>query len=231
MRDECVCASPSRAGREERLAATVPSRKDLLLKVIRSVVDQKFQRGARAVNLASVGAGPARELEEYLSLGPPMVPITVSLIDQDEDALAFANERLRRAALPYGDRVKIQCRYISFRQLIGRPDILAELSGQDMIYSAGLVDYLSESVATGLVRLAYDLAAPDGLLAFGNAEAAPDVRWVPEFILDWHMIYRTEEELLRISSTLPNEAEVKVERDSSAAWCFLSVKKPSSYSQ
>ena len=57
-------------------------------------------------------------------------------------------------------------------------------------------------------------------------EPLTDVRWVPEFLLDWHMIYRTEEELLRISSSLPEEAKVTIKRDSSDAWCFLSVEKP-----
>ena len=52
------------------------------------------------VRLASVGAGPARELEEYLSEAEPKVPLVISLVDQDEDALAFASERLRRVALP-----------------------------------------------------------------------------------------------------------------------------------
>jgi len=216
-------------GREERLAATVPSRKNLLLRVIQETVRKGKEKGVDRVNLLSIGAGPAREIEEFLvssaEAGPPLL---VSLIDQDEEALSYACERMQRALLRSKQRVEIRPRYIAFNQLLARGDLLEELRGQDLIYSAGLVDYLSDRVAQGLLALCYELLAPYGLLLLGNALVAPDVRWVPEFILDWHMIYRSEAELRTIGSVLSGGAKVSTKADQSSAWCFLSVEKPPS---
>jgi hypothetical protein len=213
-------------GREERLAATVPSRKELLVGLIKEVVRRRRNHRASAVRLLSIGAGPAREIEEFIESGDCALPLVVSLLDQDEDALAYACERLQKVALRHGRQIDIRARHIAFGQLLSRGDLLAELRGQDMIYSAGLMDYLSDRVAQGLVTLCYQLAAPQSLLAFGNALSAPDVRWVPEFVLDWRMIYRSESEVVRFAETLPSDASISVKTDPSSAWCFVLVEKP-----
>jgi hypothetical protein len=214
-------------GREERLAATLPSRKELFLHLIRGVVTRRKMADAGRVNLLSIGAGPAKEIEDYLTSsaegGPPVL---VSLIDQDEEALSYACERLHRAIVRSNQEVEIRPRFIAFNQLLTRRDLLEELRGQDLIYSAGLMDYLGDRVAQGLVGLCYDLLAPQGCLELGNALNGPDVRWVPEFVLDWHMIYRSEADLLRLASVVPSGAKVATRTDQSNAWCFLSVEKP-----
>ena len=213
-------------GREERLAATVPSRKELLKEVIDHVVRGKENSSTGPVRLLSIGAGPARELEEYIDSDRSKAPLVVTLVDQDEEALAYACERLRKAIVKRNRLVEINARYIGFGQLLGRRDLLTELRGQDLIYSAGLMDYLSEEGARGLLSLCYELAAPGSQLAFGNASSADDVRWVPEFILDWHMIYRSDAEIRRLVDFLPGDADVNVRRDSSGAWCFVVIRKP-----
>jgi len=212
-------------GREERLAATVPSRKQLIKELIGGVVRTHDHESSSGVKVLSIGAGPARELEEYIESDDSTTPLVITLIDQDEDALAYACERLRKVVLYRGRLVDVRARYIAFGQLLGRRDLLVELRGQDVIYSAGLMDYLSDGAAQGLLSLCYELAAPGSLLAFGNASFANDVRWVPEFVLDWHMVYRTEVEIRRLVRLLPRDADVSVRRDASGAWCFLVIRK------
>jgi len=213
-------------GREERLAATVPSRKELLKELIAKVVRAKEASGSSQVKVLNIGAGPARELEEYIDSDRSNTPLVITLVDQDEDALAYACERLRKSVVNRDRPVEIRARYIAFGQLLGRRDLLVELRDQDIIYSAGLMDYLSGPAAQGLLSLCYELAAPGSLLAFGNASSSDDVRWVPEFILDWHMIYRSESEVRRLVEVLPRDADVSVRRDSSGAWCFVVIRKP-----
>ena len=149
-----------------------------------------------------------------------------ALVDQDEGALAHAHARLRRAALHHGDRVDIQCRYLSFRQLFSNPELMAELSGQDLVYSAGLFDYLPEPVAGELLRCCAGLLRAGGRVAVGNAAEDPQVRWVPELVLDWHMIYRTEAQLRALAPELDGPYRVGCERDPSGAWHFLTLEAP-----
>jgi len=215
-------------GREERLAATVPSRRDFLVHQIRAAVSAHGSRTEAPARIMSLGAGPAREVEDYLKSGRPVGRLSISLIDQDEDAIAFSCERARRAAVSYGDLVEVKGRFISFRQLMMRSDVLTELHRQHLIYSAGLVDYLSDSVARKLIAQCFELLAPNGSLLLGNAGRAHDVRWVPEFLLDWRMIYRSEVELRELAKDVADVADVSIVRDSSKAWYFLVVRKRAS---
>jgi hypothetical protein len=60
-----------------------------------------------------------------------------------------------------------------------------------------------------------------GRLVVGNAAAGPGVRWMPEFVLDWTMIYRTEPELLDLARDFADRAQIEIDSDDSAAWLFL----------
>lgn len=210
-------------GREERLAATVRNRRDLLVRHIREAVVRSKSYAREEVRICSIGAGPARELEEFLLAGDLPVRVNIWLVDQDEDALAFAYERLRRASLLEADRIDIRCRFTSFRQLLSDVDLMRELSGQDLIYSAGLFDYLSTSIAQGLLRQLVSLLAQDGCLLIGNAAADTGIRWVPEFVLDWRLRYRTAAEMLELADALSVRTHIETKTDDSSAWHFLLV--------
>lgn len=210
-------------GREERLASTVRNRRDLLVRTIRESITRAVSLGASEVRVCNIGAGPARELEDLLSVGDLPVPLKVWLVDQDEDALAFAYERLRRASFRFADRVQILCRFTSFRQMLSDTELLRELNGQDLIYSAGLFDYLSRNVAQILLRELATLLREHGCLFVGNAAAHKGIRWVPEFVLDWRLRYRSPEEMLDLARDLPVSASAEIRKDDSAAWHFLMV--------
>jgi uncharacterized protein (DUF2126 family) len=74
---------------------------------------------------------------------------------------------------------------------------LQTLPPQDLIYSVGLIDYLTDRRAASLVRRLYDLVAPGGMLIIGNMNEMPQSNlWPMEFITDWSLYYRTEVQML-----------------------------------
>jgi hypothetical protein len=93
-----------------------------------------------------------------------------------------------------------------------------------LIYSAGLLDYLPTPVASALIVHLTSLLKRDGILLVGNAAVAHGIRWVPDFVLDWHMIYRTRGEMLDLVKDLRG-VNVGIEVDDSGAWNFLVVRK------
>ena len=142
-----------------------------------------------------------------------------TLIDQDDRALSYANDGLLRAAAGKTDRIQVNCLFTSFRQLVGNRELLGEVSGQDFLYSAGFFDYLSKDEARQVASLCLAMLKPGGCLLFGNAAKGPDVHWVPEFILDWHMNYREASDL---EAVLPHDAaDVRMLTDSSSSWHFI----------
>lgn len=211
-------------GREERLAETVSARKNLLIRHLRDAM-REGGGDESPVRITSIGSGPAREVEEFLGSDALRSPAVFSLIDQDEKALEFANRRILNVGISHGEKLACRCRYASFGQLLAQPDLLTEIGDQHLIYSAGLLDYLSEPVARNLVRQLFGLLRPNGWLLLGNAADEPGIRWVPDFVLDWHMTYRTEDELRSLAADLSAPAKIQIERDSSHTWFFLVIRR------
>ena len=75
---------------------------------------------------------------------------------------------------------------------------LSSIGPFDLIYSAGLFDYLDVGTAGRLVdRLAF-LLRPQGKLLIGNFAPSSFGRAFRDLLLDWQLIYRTEEELVTL---------------------------------
>ena len=96
---------------------------------------------------------------------------------------------------------------------------------QHFIFATGLFDYLRETTAQVLLRALYDQLEPGGLIAAGNAISPNDHFWSAEFMLDWTMLYRTREEMLRLGKGLPETAELDVVVEPGNAYYFLLVRK------
>jgi len=211
-------------GRDERLASTVRDRKNYLIDQLIGTARRVVGTGRNSVRILSVGAGPAREIHDYLvGHEAASVEYTITLVDQDEGALEYANEQVQRAAIVSGSRVDLRCRYVSFKDLLASPALRDEVSQQDLVYAAGLYDYLPQGLGAVLTRQLFDLLAPHGRLLIGNAASSEGIRWVPEFVLDWQMIYRDREEMLQLAAEIGIRAQADVEQDASSAWHFLVV--------
>ncbi|KPJ78231.1 MAG: hypothetical protein AMJ54_04465 [Deltaproteobacteria bacterium SG8_13] len=95
---------------------------------------------------------------------------------------------------------------------------MIELSQQrfDMIYSAGLYDYiktfqLDDSKGTvGLTKSLFDLLHHDGLLIVGNFNKnnPRDLVFVMEYVYDWQLIYRDRVDLKEFARSI-DEKEIK----------------------
>jgi len=211
-------------GREERLAATVRDRKEFLVRELETELG-RHDRQRGDLRIANIGAGPARELEDFLLRVNLESRLVVTLIDQDQAALEYAHDKLRRASVRHGNRVELRCRFVSFKDLLADTALSEEMRDQDLIYTAGFFDYLPDSVAAVLlVRLAGFLR-DHGRLLVGNAVDSTHVKWVPEFVLDWKMIYRTPDDMRRMAQPIASICHCDVAFDGSGAWQFLAAER------
>jgi hypothetical protein len=217
------------------LGQTVIAREQLLRDVVRATIESD---GDGPVRVLSLAAGPAIELrrllEETISLRRS---VELLLLDQDAAAHEAAHRRLTRilferhhGALP----ITLQCLHFSVRQLL-KPQTPEEilvsevtLVDLDLIYSAGLYDYLPDPVAARLTQLIYSRLRPGGRIFVGNLEEVPDTTWMMEFVTGWHLLYRNEQSLLRLARGLePAPARCAIVRDATGHSMFLDVQKPS----
>ncbi|RDD60386.1 hypothetical protein [Ferruginivarius sediminum] len=182
-------------------------------------------RGRRA-HIASLGAGPAQEVASYLDVPALPRPATFTLMDQDHRALSHAYEQTHPKVLRHGGAAQLRCLHVSFMQLLKAGSILDELPPQDLIYSVGLTDYLSDKRVTSLIQALYERLAPGGRLVIGNVKRSREASlWPLEFIADWNLIYREEADMRRLTNGLPG-SEREFLSDETNCVVMAYVKKP-----
>ena len=96
-------------------------------------------------------------------------------------------------------QVAVEYVNLPFGQLFKDLGMLAPWRDQDIVYCMGLLDYVAEEQLGPLVHLLFSLVRPGGSLILGNMREPTDTFWPLECILDWRLIYRTEEQILALS--------------------------------
>jgi hypothetical protein len=120
----------------------------------------------------------------------------------------------------------VSCLHASFSKFLKAGELFSVLPLQDLIYSIGLVDYLSAPRAKALTAALYSRLAPGGMLVIGNLGESPrNTRWPMEFICDWRVNYRSEVEMIEMAADVP-EAAVRTTFDSTGCVCLLTLRKP-----
>ena len=213
---------------EHPLSNGVRTRKDLMVETM----EREFRRvlaengGGATFRAVSIGCGPAREISEFIARNRTWPGnIVWTLIDQEEQALSVAYRECRSEIGKWGSQGHLNLLNLSFLQLLNEGIPLQHPGSQHFVFSTGLFDYIRESRAQTLIGAIYDLLAVGGLMAIGNAVAPQDYFWTAEFLVDWTILYRTREEMLRLAALLPDSAEVEVILEPGGAYYFLLVRK------
>lgn len=177
-------------------AAAVRSRKEVLKDILRNTV--AHWRSDQPIRLISVASGPAQEIYEFLSEQPiEGLAMEIVLFDQDKQALTLAHGRLTRLLeRRHLTRVRVVYLHDSIKRLLHDPKLFAGYGPFDLIFCAGLFDYLKERTAVTLSVNFHDNLASGGTAYIGNMVPTSPSRWIMEHHMEWYLIYRSAEEML-----------------------------------
>lgn len=105
----------------------------------------------------------------------------------------------------------------------------------DLVYSAGLYDYimsfpLDDSKGTvALTKNLFSLVKPGGSLIVGNFNHnnPRDLRFVMEYIYDWHLIYRSKKDMLDVARSIPEREirNIQIDEEPLGINYFLKIEK------
>ncbi len=155
--------------------------------LLRSLIDDTVATVPQA-RILSVAAGHARELDGSLVTNAAFDGEFVAL---DQDPLSCAEiERANQ-----GRRVRTI--NLGVIDLLRRRDL--DLGTFDLIYSAGLFDYLSDSLSRRLVKHLLRLLRPGGRLLIANFVPTTKDRGYMEIFMDWNLIYRNEAQMVALA--------------------------------
>jgi extracellular factor (EF) 3-hydroxypalmitic acid methyl ester biosynthesis protein len=166
-------------------------------------------REGRRARILNLGCGPAWEIQEIIRETALSNHIDCTLMDFNEETLTYAGEVLEELKRRHGRVGEIEMRRASVQQLL-RSALQGRGIGAgqryDLIYCAGLFDYLSDATCKAIVNLLYDWLQPGGLVLVANMNDSKPFRHMVEFLLDWHLIYRDSRFMASLCPTRPGAA-------------------------
>ncbi|MDZ4404532.1 class I SAM-dependent methyltransferase [Prosthecobacter sp.] len=182
---------------------------------------------SRVARIYNLGCGPAQEIQNFLTHEPIADSADLLLLDFNDETITHTTRSLEDLRNRHRRRTGLRFEKKSVHQILKETGRAAAQAGSyDMVYCAGLFDYLSDRICRRLLEIFYDLLAPGGLLIATNVHPSnPWKNWM-EYLADWHLVYRNEEQFLKLAPDRAPPDAVTIKADPTGVNIFLEVRKP-----
>jgi len=185
-------------------------------------------RAGRKARVLNLGCGPAQEVQEFLADSELSNNAQFTLLDFNDETLQFTSQALRQKQRVHGRSTAIEIVKKSVQQVLkemSRPGGLAKGAQYDLVYCAGLFDYLPDRICKRLMTLFHQSLAPGGLVLATNVAPLSPNRGSLELILDWQLIYSDVTKVAAIRPDGVGVEEVYIESDNTSVNVFLETRK------
>ena len=176
------------------LNAPAPAAVRFRRQVLARLIDEAAERrGEGKAVVVSIACGHLREADLSRAVQAGKLRSFLA-IDQDVESLNVVDT-------DYG-LLHVETRHGSVRQVIGDR---IHLPRCDLIYAAGLYDYLDDKVAMRLLQIMVAALNPGGRVLVANfVPNVPDVGYMEAF-MDWWLTYRDMQQVTQLFDALPPE--------------------------
>jgi len=189
----------------------------------------RVHQAGRLARIFNLACGPAHEVQQFLRDSPASESAALTLLDFNRETLQHLQSALARARAEAGRTTSLTYVQKSVHHLLkesSRTDRRPPGEAYDFVYCAGLFDYLSDQVCRRLLEVMHDWLAPGGLLVATNVEPSNPLRHGMEHLLDWHLIYRSGPDMLRLLPEKVHREDARVLTEATGTNVFLEVRKP-----
>lgn len=168
--------------------------------VLARLIDEAAERcGAGRATVVSFACGHLREAELSVAIREHRLGHLLAM-DQDEASL----EVVRQDYGTYG----VDTRLASVKHILSGRQRLPRC---DLIYAAGLYDYLDDRLGARLLEIMTSALNPRGKVLVANfLPNIPDAGYMEAF-MDWWLVYRDMDAVLELFKTLPPEMRGRIE--------------------
>lgn len=190
---------------------------------------ERVVASGRKARIFNLGCGPAQEIQQFMAGESISDETEFTLVDFNDETLLHVTQALEGVRESHGRQTKLQFVKKSVHQILKdstRPGAGFNVGGYDVVYCAGLFDYLSDRICKRLLEVFYDLVAPGGLLIATNVDRSNPSRNYMEYVVEWHLVYRNAEEFIKLAPAKSRPEASEVKRDATGVNIFLEVRKP-----
>lgn len=181
----------------------------------------------RTAKVFNIGCGPAGELQDFIREHSLADRLDATLLDSNDETLTYTEQMLTKIKHQNQRRTTVRMVKKSVYQLL-KPTIRTRPNAGefDLIYCAGLFDYLNDPACEALLNLFYSQLLPGGLLVATNVASHNPIRNIMEYIFDWHLVYRSGREFAAIAPKAAPLDAVVVTAEESSTNIFIEMRKP-----
>ena len=181
----------------------------------------------RTLRVFNLGCGPAHELQHFIADHELSDRAAFTLLDFNDETVVYSGNLLNDLKRRHHRATKLQVTKKSVHQVLKQGDRVvhsADSERYDVVYCAGLFDYLSDKVCRKLMEIFYEQLAPGGLLIATNVADNP-ARYEMECFLEWHVIHRTAQQLRSVTPGRADPENVTLKHDGTGVNVFLEIRK------
>ncbi|MGN6555799.1 MAG: class I SAM-dependent methyltransferase [Verrucomicrobiota bacterium] len=187
----------------------------------------RLNASGRKLRVFNLGCGPAREISDFMEHHEFANKAEFTLLDFSEETLNHTKAALNATKNRYQRNTSIQMVKKSVANLLKASSRNVN-EEYDLIYCAGLFDYLQDRVCKQLMNLMYRMLAPGGLLIATNVDSVNPIQNIMGLIFEWHLIYRNNEQFSSLAPDDSSPDEWQVFSDLTGCNIFIEVRKKSS---
>ncbi len=188
----------------------------------------RVTREGRVFRVLNIGCGPAQEVQRFISSTRLPIRSEIKLLDFNQETLKHTQSQIERhtATIPRETRnTRVEFVHRSIHDLLKdavsrRPDPQVTY---DMVYCAGLFDYLSDRICGKLLRLFYDWTLPGGSVIATNVHTRNPIRGMMEHLAEWYLVLRDQRDMLGLT---PRTGHQRVFMEQTGTNVFLEIRKP-----
>ena len=203
------------------------------IEIMTQMLDQEGKRTRklnRRFKVLNIACGPSRDVVNFIYTSNEANRCDITLLDFSQEALEFSEAETKKAKKARGSEIGITIVNKSIDSMLrestkkaGTSDFITER--YDVVYCAGLFDYLTDSVCNRLISLYYEWLLPDGLLMVTNVHSSNPQRYMMEYLLEWNIFARDEKKFTELN-TVPVPSEVFL--DGTGVNLFLKMRNDNS---
>jgi extracellular factor (EF) 3-hydroxypalmitic acid methyl ester biosynthesis protein len=188
----------------------------------------RVKRQKRRLRVFNLGCGPAQEVVDFIRQYDLSDGADFTLLDFNEETLKYAESAVSEAIGHHHRATSIEMKKKSVLQMSKTPERVTK-DKYDLVYCAGLFDYLQDSVSKQLMNTMYGMVEPGGLLIATNVEIGNPIQKIMDLIFEWRLIYRTHRELAEFAPDGTDADNYKISAETTACNIFIEVRKPPAY--
>ncbi|MBU6410853.1 MAG: class I SAM-dependent methyltransferase, partial [Verrucomicrobia bacterium] len=189
----------------------------------------RLSKRKKPIRVLNLGCGPAAEIQRFLGYSFLSHKASLTLLDFEDEAIRFTKRALKYVKEQSGRDCEIHVIKKSVTQFLKEtpgPFSQFKEGHYDVVYCAGLFDYLSDDICSRLLDIFYGLTAPEGLMLVSNVDSSNPSRGWMELVVDWHLVYRNSLELARLFPPSVPKDSIHITAEPTSVNVFAEVRKP-----